>query len=464
MAHDEAEIQRVIGAVANEAGGLGIAIADVAGRVDELTRAAVRQAEEFAALRQAVEEMTAESGRIAEAASQASTTVGTAAAEAASSRAAMEASLADMTALAAATSETGRQLEKLNAAFGRVGEVASTIDAIARQTNLLALNATIEAARAGEHGKGFAVVAGEVKELAAQTTQATAEIQATLSELNAQSRALIETSADNAAKAEAAQAGTQRIGATMDTMSGALEEVDREGSAIARAAAAIGERCATVTEAIAVMSDDVDASKDHLGEANERLSRLTSSGEKLLGLSIVTGAQTVDTPFVHSARETAARIGQLFEAAVEHGEITVDDLFDEDYQAIPGTEPQQLVTRFTEFTDRVLPEVQEALAGSDERIVFCAAVDRNGYLPTHNLEFSQPQRPGEVDWNTANCRNRRMFDDRVGLAAGRSTHRFLLQTYRRDMGGGAFAMMKDVSAPIYVDGRHWGAFRIGYKA
>jgi methyl-accepting chemotaxis protein len=58
-----------------------------------------------------------------------------------------------------------------------IDKVAGMIHAIASQTNLLALNATIEAARAGEAGRGFAVVAQEVKTLAAQTTQALANIQ-----------------------------------------------------------------------------------------------------------------------------------------------------------------------------------------------------------------------------------------------------------------------------------------------
>ena len=57
-----------------------------------------------------------------------------------------------------------------------IDKVAAMIHAIASQTNLLALNATIEAARAGEAGRGFAVVAQEVKSLAAQTTQALANI------------------------------------------------------------------------------------------------------------------------------------------------------------------------------------------------------------------------------------------------------------------------------------------------
>ena len=64
----------------------------------------------------------------------------------------------------------------LVATVSEIDQVANLIQGIASQTNLLALNATIEAARAGESGRGFAVVAQEVKTLAAQTTQALADI------------------------------------------------------------------------------------------------------------------------------------------------------------------------------------------------------------------------------------------------------------------------------------------------
>ena len=89
-----------------------------------------------------------------------------------------------------------------------------------------------------------------------------------------------------------------------------------------------------------------------------------------------------------------------------------------------------------------------------------AAVDRNGFLPTHNQKYCHPQGRDPV-WNNANCRNRRIFSDRTGLAAARNQKPFLLQTYRRDMGGGQFLVMEDLSAPIMVKGRHWGAFRFG---
>ncbi len=58
--------------------------------------------------------------------------------------------------------------------------MADTIASISEQTNLLALNAAIEAARAGEQGKGFAVVAEEVRKLAEQSSQAVANIQETI--------------------------------------------------------------------------------------------------------------------------------------------------------------------------------------------------------------------------------------------------------------------------------------------
>ena len=84
----------------------------------------------------------------------------------------------------------------------------------------------------------------------------------------------------------------------------------------------------------------------------------------------------------------------------------------------------------------MLPPIQEPLLANEARMVFCAAVDRNGYLPVHNRKYSLPQRPGEKAWNTANSRNRRIFDDRAGLASARNVRPYLIQVYPRDMGNG----------------------------
>lgn len=106
--------------------------------------------------------------------------------------------------------------------------------------------------------------------------------------------------------------------------------------------------------------------------------------------------------------------------------------------------------------------MQERLLELSERVTFCIAVDRNGYVATRNKKYNHPRR-GDVAWDAANSRYRRIFTDRAGLAAGRNQRPFLLQTYRRDMGAGKFIVVKEADAPISVQGKHWGGVRLGFR-
>ncbi|MFN3247619.1 MAG: hypothetical protein ACK42K_13035 [Leptonema sp. (in: bacteria)] len=91
--------------------------------------------------------------------------------------------------------------------------------------------------------------------------------------------------------------------------------------------------------------------------------------------------------------------------------------------------------------------------------VFAVLNDDHGYIPTHNLKYSKPL-TGNYDIDLVGNRTKRIFDDTTGIKAATNKDKpFLLQSYRRDTG----EIMHDISVPVHVFGKHWGAVRIGFK-
>ncbi|GLU31781.1 methyl-accepting chemotaxis protein [Trinickia caryophylli] len=453
----------LVGDIAEQAGRLGIEICDISGHVEEVAERVAEQAHVCRRLRESAAVTMAGNHRIAEAAREVSAVSAQASEAVDTSRQTLDASLADIHGLVEGVTGIASQIEALREALAHVSSVSEEISLIARQTHLLAINAAIEAARAGESGKSFAVVASEVKNLANKTAQATAQIETTLSRLTSQTEQLIADGTENTARAHRVNDGTRAIGDIVQSTGHAITQLHGQAQEIASLTSDIETQCHSLEAEVHTMATGVEQSSDNFLQAKNRLTTLLGVSETLIELTAATGAETSDTRFVEAAQRTAAAIGKLFEQAVARGDISIADLFDANYVPIPGTDPQQVMTHFTAFTDRVLPALQEPILKFDARVAFCAAVDTRGYLPTHNLKFSEPQRPGDAVWNAAHCRNRRIFNDRTGLAAATNTKPFLLQTYRRDMGGGQFVMMKDASAPIIVAGRHWGGLRLAYK-
>jgi len=331
-----------------------------------------------------------------------------------------------------------------------VAAAATDITQIALQTRLVAFNATVEAKRAGEAGAGFAVVAEAVKDLAAKVEQSSKLIMSTVTQLDARIDSLAASITDN------------KDAATHSAFHQALAQVEASVNEIAAATQRNLQTCQAVTTEVATVAASVAANAETLKRVNANTRSFLQASEALAEITNDCGAVTTDTPFIEAVQRGAARLSQALEQAVAERRISMADLFDEKYVPVPGSNPAQVMTRFVALTDELFPPVQEELLAFDPKVIFCAAVDRNGFLPTHNLKFSQPQGADPV-WNAANARNRRIFNDRTGLAAGRNERRFLLQTYRRDMGGGHRVLMKDLSAPITVQGRHWGGLRLAYS-
>jgi len=218
----------------------------------------------------------------------------------------------------------------------------------------------------------------------------------------------------------------------------------------------------------------LQAKIDGIGEARVRLAGSSplgfhlefselSSAARLALESKLASIREENREIIARAVDTANQISRVLEELVEQRKLTQEDLFDNEYQMIEGTDPVQHRTRFLSVLEDVLPAIQEPLLASDPHMIFCAVVDRNGYLPVHNRKYSLPQRPGERIWNTANSRNRRIFDDRAGLAAARNVRPYVIQVYPRDMGNGVTIIMREIDAPIRVFGKHWGGFRSAYK-
>jgi methyl-accepting chemotaxis protein len=430
-------VGEAIKTLAHDASLMGRDAAELVGVLDDLVAAGKRQADGFVSVAGQVDQMVAANQSI-------SRSMGDSLASARTARGAVERVAADVSAAA----DTLRE----------VAAAAADITKIALQTRLVAFNASVEAKRAGEAGRGFAVVAEAVKDLAQKVEQSSKHIANTVQQLDTR----IQELAFNIREDGQPRGRQQGSRDGQETFNTAFARVEQAVAAIAAAAEQNVRSCEHTQHSVKEFAGQAQQSAQAVDHAKRRALTFLEQSERLVELSSDCGAETEDTPFIERVTDLAARISARFAQALEQGEIGEADLFDSNYVKIGGSNPQQVRTRFLEFTDRVLPAFQEPMLELSSKVVFCAAVDRNGYLPTHNLKFSKPQGNDPV-WNAANCRNRRIFDDRTGLGAARNQRRFLLQTYRRDMGGGRFVLMKDLSAPIMVRGKHWGGLRFAYQ-
>ncbi|OSM05185.1 putative methyl-accepting chemotaxis sensory transducer [Magnetofaba australis IT-1] len=245
-------------------------------------------------------------------------------------------------------SNTQAVMEKLTELVFEIGKSAKQIKNIADQTNMLALNAAIEAAGAGEAGKGFGVVANEVKELAAQTAEATKSIESQISAIQDESsqaqsanqsvvdvisqlagtnRAITDSVDDQAA-------GVSEIAESIQTVRQSAQEVTRnanELSAAAEAVARVAMDAATSTAEIASTATDVAQLASNVAnlsdEAQQRAANVELGAGEIYRASIVVQKKMIES----------LELSHFLHGSIEHSGF-LTDVIDESSHALSDTE------------------------------------------------------------------------------------------------------------------------------
>ncbi len=343
----------------------------------------------------------------------------------------------------------------LNRKSERIKDIVKLIEGISDQTNLLALNAAIEAARAGEAGRGFSVVADEVRKLAERVKDATEEISQNINEMLKQVRQTSQEIGGINDNMKQAEETIDRTSLRFDTL---VRDFEQNSMQLSGTASAIEELSMTNVEIHRQVQDIHGLSRevaDRLDESKGFSQNMNRATEKLL---------EVVSHFKTGNNELEATIGKvakwrdIMQNKIHEISNRGANVFDQNYKPVPNTNPQKYLTEYAHiFYQEFAQLVDDAKA--DLNSIYAVPLDVNGYLTIHH-KGAREQMTGDPKVNLLNSRHQRIFFSvETEKRRSKNTQPFLFQTYMRDTG----EILNDLSMPIYVNGRHWGAIVTGYK-
>jgi len=151
----------------------------------------------------------------------------------------------------------------------------------------------------------------------------------------------------------------------------------------------------------------------------------------------------------------AKSFARLIEDAIDNGALSESDAFDTNYVRIPNISPAKYHTKYDAYADKSFLALEDEFL-KNPNIIYAVAVDKNGYIASHNSKYQRPltgDKENDATWN----RTKRLFNNPVEITAAHNVQEGLIQVYHRNTG----EIMWDVASPIIVKGKHWGNIRMG---